>query len=230
MNSLRCKIRKINASGDFYSFLGTHLDLSTHHLNSFLLLLVNPSIVSPCCTAQIRLSGHYRDLYIKKLLLWGFLYIVFLFVFYGLRRELANCESNLILLPADIFWLPGQNLRSQGQSFALWSVLHPSSHVSSAQPYILFKTNPWASLRLFIKSTRKCIYSPGCCMFNIDLALNNVIGLYLFFINHKELSVDWFTLRSICNFADRYFSYGIFYITTYIEWLPIRAQGVSTVI
>lgn len=54
-------------------------------------------------------------------------------------------------------------------------------------------------------------------MFNIDLASNNVIGLYLFFINHKELSVHWITLFSICNFADRYFSYGIFYITTYIE-------------
>lgn len=67
-------------------------------------------------------------------------------------------------------------------------------------------------------------------MFHIDLDLNNVIGLYLFFINHKELSVDWITLFSICNFADRYFSYGIFYITTYVELLPIRAQGVSTVI
>jgi len=42
-------------------------------------------------------------------------------------------------------------------------------------------------------------------MFNIDLAFNNVIGLYLFFINHKELSVDWINLFSICNFADRYF-------------------------
>lgn len=31
-------------------------------------------------------------------------------------------------------------------------------------------------------------------MFLIDLDLNNVIGLYLFFINHKELSVDWITL------------------------------------
>jgi len=47
------------------------------------------------------------------------LYIVFLFVFYGLRRELANCESNLILLPADIFWLPGKNRHYQGQSIAL---------------------------------------------------------------------------------------------------------------
>lgn len=53
-------------------------------------------------------------------------------------------------------------------------------------------------------------------MFNIDLAFNNVIGLYLFFINHKELSVDWINLFSICNFAD-IFSYGIFYITTYVE-------------
>lgn len=71
-------------------------------------------------------------IYIKKLLLWGFLYIVFLFVFYSLWRELANCESNLTLLPADIFWLPGKNLCYQGQHIALWSVLHPKLSDSSS--------------------------------------------------------------------------------------------------
>lgn len=53
-------------------------------------------------------------------------------------------------------------------------------------------------------------------MFPIDLAFNDVTGLYLFFINHKELSVDWIDLFSICNFAD-IFSYSIFYITTQVE-------------
>lgn len=42
-------------------------------------------------------------------------------------------------------------------------------------------------------------------MFNIDLAFNNGIGFYLLFITHKELSVGWIPLFSICNFADRYF-------------------------
>lgn len=81
MNSLRCKIRKIDASGALYSFPGTHLDLSTLHLNSFLLILVNPSIESPCCTAQIRLSGHYRDLYIKKNYFFEDFCILFFYLF-----------------------------------------------------------------------------------------------------------------------------------------------------
>lgn len=54
-------------------------------------------------------------------------------------------------------------------------------------------------------------------MFHIDLAFNNVLGLYLFFIQHIELSADWIPLFGICNFADKIFSYGIFYITTYVQ-------------
>lgn len=138
--------------------------------------------------------------------MWGFLYIVFLFVFYSLRRELANCESHLTLLPADIFWLPEKNLCYKGQQIALWSVLHPKLSDSSRPTlHSFFKTNPRASLLLFIKSRRTCIYSAEYYMFNIDLAFNNILGLYLFFIHHTELSADWIPLFSVCNFADRYF-------------------------
>lgn len=35
----------------------------------------------------------------------------------------------------------------------------------------------------------KCIYSPGYYMIHVNLAFNNVIGLYLFFRNQQELSV-----------------------------------------
>ena len=124
------------SSSPYLELILSQPDLSINDLHSFPSSFPpgNLSITFPCCTGQIRLSGHSRDLYIKKILLWGFLYIVFLFVFYGLRRELANCEPNLILLPADIFWLPGKNLCYQGQFIALWSVLYPPKFTDSSNP------------------------------------------------------------------------------------------------
>lgn len=47
-------------------------------------------------------------------------------------------------------------------------------------------------------------------MFIINFTFN-IIGLYLLFINYKELSVDWIDLFSICNFADRYFLWYFLY-------------------
>lgn len=88
-------------------------------------------------------------IYLKKLILWGFLYIVFLFVFYSWRRELANCESNFLLMPADIFDLLVKYLGYRGWYIVLWSVLHPKLTNSSNPIWHFFKKKQIPGLFFF---------------------------------------------------------------------------------
>lgn len=115
----------------------------------------------------------------------------FLFVFFGLRRELANCESNLILLPENMLWLPGKTPCYQDDILLSDQYCIPNSQIPPAHSYLLFRTRFQSSWLLFIRSMSNVfiVLDPGYYMFNINLAFN-IIGLYLFFINYKELSVD----------------------------------------
>lgn len=146
-SSLRCMIRKLVlwflTSQESSSLLGTHpLAARSFHKMTFTPSLSPSSEISALhfhCTGQTR-SGHSRDLYIK-ILLWGFLYIVFLYLFsmaWGESWQTVNLI--LILPPADIFWLPGKNLCYQGQYIALsdqYCTLQ-NSQIPPMQPYIIF--------------------------------------------------------------------------------------------
>lgn len=132
----------LTSPGEFFSLLGTHPSASrSFHkwpsLLPFFLPLGNLSIAFPCCTRQIRLSGHYRDLYIKNYFCEDFC-ISFFYLFsmaWGESWQTVNliwscCPRTYFGFPVKIY-VTGDNILPSDRY-----CIHPQ--IPPVQPYVLF--------------------------------------------------------------------------------------------
>lgn len=129
----------LTSPGEFSSLLGSHpLAAKSFHKWPSLLPPGNLSITFPCCTGQTRLSGHSRDLYIKRYFCEDFC-ILFFYLFSMARGESwqtvnliwSCCQQTYFGFLVKIY-VTKENILPSDQYCTL-----QNSQIPPIQPYIL---------------------------------------------------------------------------------------------
>lgn len=123
------------SSSSYLELILSQPDLSINDLHSFPSSFPpgNLSITFPCCTGQIRLSGHSRDLYIKKYFCEDF-YILFFYLFSMAWGESWQTVNLIWSCCQQTYFGSLVKICYQGQFIALWSVLYPPKFTDSSNP------------------------------------------------------------------------------------------------